>query len=193
MQVRNTRCHKKQQESDCVHLSVDLVAKSMAAKFLWLNSTCVDVQALHTSLSQGTLALQRGEHASAWRCLSLREAASPHEHAARLTVQAQGSVGGRAVKRSVNFTLIREKWVGFCCRADRSRSLSGALESWLLSGTQKVLKHRTQQTCADVMWKDGYWVQMCGGLASCWCPHGVFCQRSDRLGPELPLNTGDIF
>lgn len=37
-----------------------------------------------------------------------RDAASPREHAARLTVQAQGG-GGRAVKRSVNFMLIREK------------------------------------------------------------------------------------
>lgn len=82
--LRADACQKhkmsqKLEESECLHLSVDLVAKSIAAKFLWLNSARLKVQKmLPGSLSQGALALQNNlqgrsgvTSSEAWCSLSL--------------------------------------------------------------------------------------------------------------------------
>lgn len=37
----------KTKESEYLHFSVDFVAKSIAAKLLWLNCTCLKVQNIH--------------------------------------------------------------------------------------------------------------------------------------------------
>ena len=53
---------QKQGESKCLHFPVDLVAKSIAAKFLWSNFARLVVH------SQGMLELQSVEHGMEWHC-----------------------------------------------------------------------------------------------------------------------------
>lgn len=48
---------QKQGESECLHLSVDLVAKSIAAKLLWLNSACLEVQKLLPGSQSGSVSI----------------------------------------------------------------------------------------------------------------------------------------
>lgn len=73
---------QKQGESECLHLSVDLVAKTIAAKFLCLNSACLEVQNVHTCIPRisqsGSVSIteREGRHgvasSEAWRSLAPR-------------------------------------------------------------------------------------------------------------------------